>query len=367
MFLINLIILVVLEFRSLVQKKKNPIQRKRLKKAYFWLWLPIIIVLSCFLLYGFTNVIIDTDSELGANIRIILNTLLFLIGLLAAFLLPFYSWYVTYRALRELNEPVKQSTKALTSEEKKIQRYQILITRAGDGSFLMGVLFLVLSPFLALIGANDGGAFLEGPFNASQYIFNLIFYAIISVYFILLGRTIRDSNRLLRTKLWILLLSTLLLLAGVIPLVVLVWTIVAIYSVRKLKKLDASALEKRVTKLDRSAAAGLTVDEKEMLIRRGYSHRHNVKNVFPEVIENLSKRELESYLEEGMRVSNYRKQTISSRNEEMFSGDELRVKLDIIKLGFKHVNNFSVSTADIEKMPEKELQKYYQTGLKVLK
>ena len=358
MFLINLIILVVLEFRSLVQKKKNPIQRKRLKKAYFWLWLPIIIVLSCLLLYGFTNAIIDTDSELGVNIRIILNTLLFLIGLLAAFLLPFYSWYVTYRALRELNEPVKQSTKALTSEEKKVLRYLRLITRAGDGSYYMGFLVVFITP---------GLLYFFGPVLGDSYLGELVFYILLGLFFIILGRSIRNNNRFLLTKLWILLVTSILVLGGFIPILVFAWSIVAIYSVHKLKQLDASALEKRVAKLDRAAAAGLTVEEKEMLIRRGYSHRHNVKNVFPEVLENLSKRELESYLEEGMRVSNYRKHALSPTNEEKISGDELRVKLEIIKLGFKHVNNFSVATEDIEKMPEKELDKYYQAGLRMLK
>ncbi len=360
MFLINLIILVVLEFRSLVQKKKNPIQRKRLKKAYFWLWLPIIIVLSCLLLYGFTNAVIDADSDLGANISTILNTILFLLGFIAAFILPFYSWYVTYQALRELNEPLKQPIRALSPEEKKVERYLRLITRAGDGSYQMGFAIIIISSGLLLLSGPEGG-------DLPSYLVAFIIILLLGTYFIMLGRSIRSNNQFLLAKLWILLMSTILVSGGIIPLIVLVWTIIAIHSVHKIKKLDASALEKRVAKLDRAAAAGLTVDEKEMLIRRGYSHRHNVKNVFPEVLENLSKRELESYLEEGMRVSNYRKHALSPTNEEKISGDELRVKLEIIKLGFKHVNNFSVATEDIEKMPEKELDKYYQAGLRMLK
>lgn len=46
--------------------------------------------------------------------------------------------------------------------------------------------------------------------------------------------------------------------------------------------------------------------------------------------------------------------------------EKAKAKIDIIKLGFKQVNHISISDEDIEKLPFKELERYFEVGMSAI-
>jgi len=72
----------------------------------------------------------------------------------------------------------------------------------------------------------------------------------------------------------------------------------------------------------------------------------------------------------------YRKKQIKKTRKERSasaksSGDEKRIesntaKIEIIRLGYKLINNIEINDDDIEKLPLKELKRYYKAGLNQL-
>mgnify|MGYP001343031154 CR=1 FL=1 len=46
--------------------------------------------------------------------------------------------------------------------------------------------------------------------------------------------------------------------------------------------------------------------------------------------------------------------------------DTARAKIELIKLGFHEINQIAISDSDIEKLPDKELERYYTAGINSL-
>jgi hypothetical protein len=46
--------------------------------------------------------------------------------------------------------------------------------------------------------------------------------------------------------------------------------------------------------------------------------------------------------------------------------EKAKAKIDIIKLGFKRINHIAISDDDIEKLPLKELERYFDAGMKAV-
>lgn len=200
-----------------------------------------------------------------------------------------------------------------TSSAEKIRRHQYLITRAGKGSFALGVLLLIFMPIFIL-------------FNDNEYAYSLPIIIATAIFLIWLGKSIEKSNKYLMPKLIALMVSCLVLVGGIIPIIVLVQALVAMNSLSKLKQLGDDALETRLNTINHN--------EQNSALRQQDSQVH--------------KENTEIHAE--------------------FEYDEYsRAKIDIIRLGFKKINHLTITDRDMEKLPEKEIKRYYKIGIKELK
>ena len=114
--------------------------------------------------------------------------------------------------------------------DKRLER----ITRVGNLSYGLGIIGLILSPFYIWSQSS------KPDFTTSTLFIMIIVTLAIAYFFISIGLSITKTNKLLKTKLWVLTVLTLPFAVGIIPLILFIYGIIGIYNAYKLSDQDLS-------------------------------------------------------------------------------------------------------------------------------
>jgi len=161
---------------------------------------------------------------------------------------------------------------------KRLER----ITRVGNLSYGLGVIVLILSPLYIWSQSS------KPDFTTETLFIMIISTLAIAYFFTSIGQSITRTNKLLKTKLWILTILTLPFAAGIIPLILFIYGIIGIYNAYKLNDQE---LSKRV--------------------QAENSDNNIKKNVTPPVIVDLPKDKLQALAE----LSKLRKDKVITAQE----------------------------------------------------
>lgn len=116
------------------------------------------------------------------------------------------------------------------------------ITRVGSLSYALGVVGLILAPIIIWAQSEQPGV------SPATIILLVILSIIIGLFFIFIGKSIVKSNHLLKTKLWALILLTLPIASGIIPLILFIYGIIGLYNAYKLSDVQLAERMKKVKK-----------------------------------------------------------------------------------------------------------------------
>lgn len=114
------------------------------------------------------------------------------------------------------------------------------------------------------------------------------------------------------------------------------------------------------TRVHEQLPANISDKEKKEYIRLGFCHHHDMDFMPDETYQALTDVQRDEYLLEGLKLKAKQPRSEVPRDEAS------EAKAGIVRLGFKQVNHITISDADIEQLPPKELERYYKAGLKEL-
>jgi len=120
-------------------------------------------------------------------------------------------------------------------------------------------------------------------------------------------------------------------------------------------------LRKQISTQNNTNFSGLNNLDKRAVVELAYKKQFKVDSMSDEDLGLLSDKQLSELFHEGMRIKN---QARSLENKVVNEEDEIAAaRLDIVRIGFRKVNNITVSDSDLEQLPDKALERYYQIGV----
>jgi hypothetical protein len=105
-------------------------------------------------------------------------------------------------------------------------------------------------------------------------------------------------------------------------------------------------------------------DHKRTAIEAAFMKRYKIAFMSDDAYNSLDAEKKDELYAEGLKLADMQKQPPRESNAV---NDELaRTKLSLVRIGFKKINNIDVADTDLEQLPQKALDRYYQVGVSEL-
>lgn len=127
-----------------------------------------------------------------------------------------------------------------------------------------------------------------------------------------------------------------------------------------------------ISETEQVAPVSLVGESKRDIVEAGFRKQYGTDFMSDESYESLSDHKAEALYNEGLKLKQLNNSgdpntVTASHSSRADEHDELlKAKMEIIRIGFKRINNISPSDDDLRKLPERALKHYYDIGLKQL-